>query len=234
LVHCRDLSFTTYYSHIKAHQDDNESFDKLDRKAQLNCIWDHAAKQRIVADGTDGTTQGRLFPLEPIGIFVRGEKMTSETGEQIRFWAHHQLAQKIYHERKMLSYKQFDNVDWVSIHCTLHDLPRLFQVWAAKHVLSVAGTMHFLLHQDMRSSLCLSCQECLELCKHIARCPNTGWTHAFMQSVTGVEIWMEKNSTHPDLRSLLLKYLRGRGTITCAKCSTALNMPHIIQEFAVS
>ncbi len=44
---------------------------------------------------------------------------------------------------------------------------------------------------------------------------------------------MEKNSTHPDLRSLLLKYLRGRDTITCAKCSMALNMPHIIQEFAV-
>jgi hypothetical protein len=26
LVHCRELSFTTYYSHIKAHQDDNASF----------------------------------------------------------------------------------------------------------------------------------------------------------------------------------------------------------------
>ena len=93
--------------------------------------------------------------------------------------------------------------------------------------------MHFLSHQDMRYPLCPSCQECLESCKHIARCPNTGWTHAFMQSVTGVEIWMEKNSTHPNLQSLLLKYLHGRGTITCAKCSTALNMPHIIQEFAV-
>ncbi len=45
LVHCRGLSFTTYYLHIKAHQDDNASFNKLNRKAQLNCICDHAAKQ---------------------------------------------------------------------------------------------------------------------------------------------------------------------------------------------
>jgi hypothetical protein len=135
---------------------------------QLNCICDHTAKQQIIAAGTDGTTQGRLFPLEPIGIFVRGEKMTLETGEQIRFWAHHQLAQKFYHEKKMLSYEQFNEVDWESIHCTLHDLPRLFQVWAAKHVLGVAGTMHFLLHQDMRSPLYPSCQECSESCKHIA------------------------------------------------------------------
>jgi hypothetical protein len=189
----------TYYLHIRAHQDDNESFDKLDQKVQLNCICNHAAKQQIVADGTDGTTQGRLFPLEPIGVFVRGEKMTSETGEWIRFWVHHQLARKFYHERKMLSYEQFDDVDWVSIHRTLHNLPRLFHVWAAKHILGIAGTMHFLSHQDMRSPLCPSCQECSELCKHIARCPDTGWMHAFMQSVTGVEIWMEKNSTHPNL-----------------------------------
>jgi hypothetical protein len=45
LVHCRDLPFTTFYLHIKAHQDDNESFDKLSQKAQLNCICNHAAKQ---------------------------------------------------------------------------------------------------------------------------------------------------------------------------------------------
>ncbi len=44
LVHCKDLSFTTTYSHIKAHQDDHTSFRNLDRKAQLNCICDHAAK----------------------------------------------------------------------------------------------------------------------------------------------------------------------------------------------
>ena len=78
---------------------------------QLNCICDHTAKQRVVANGTDGTTQFRLFSLEPISAFVRGEKMTLETEEQIRFWAHHQLAQKFYHERKMLSYEQFDNMD---------------------------------------------------------------------------------------------------------------------------
>ena len=85
LVHCRDLSFTTYYLHIRANQDDNESFDKLDQKVQLNCICNHAAKQQIVVDGTNGTTQSRLFPLEPIGVFVWGEKMTLETGEWIRF-----------------------------------------------------------------------------------------------------------------------------------------------------
>ncbi len=83
LVHCRKLSFTTYYSHIKAHQDDNKTFAQLSRKAQLNCICDHAAKQRIAIDDTAGPALSRMFPLEPIGLFVNGKKMMSETGSHI-------------------------------------------------------------------------------------------------------------------------------------------------------
>jgi hypothetical protein len=92
LVHCQNLSFTTYYSHIKAHQDDNKSFAQLSRKAQLDCICNHAAKQRITIDGAEGPALSLIFPLEPIGLFVNGEKMTSNTGSHIRFWAHYQLA----------------------------------------------------------------------------------------------------------------------------------------------
>jgi hypothetical protein len=74
LVHCRDLTFTTYYLHIKAHQDNNVSFNKLSQKAQLNCICDHAAKQRIMTDGMEGAIPGRMFPYKPIGLCVRGKK----------------------------------------------------------------------------------------------------------------------------------------------------------------
>jgi hypothetical protein len=82
-VHCRELSFVTYYSHIKAHQDDNTSFNQLSRKAQLNCICDHPAKYRIAKDGIEKLEPGKMFPLEPVGIFVQGEKMTSNTGSHI-------------------------------------------------------------------------------------------------------------------------------------------------------
>jgi hypothetical protein len=234
LAHCRDLTFMTNYLHIKAYQDDNMSFDKLSRKAQLNCICDHAAKQRIVVDGTKGAIPCQKFPLEPIGLFVQGEIMTSETGGRIHFWAQHQLAQKFYHNWKVLSHDQFDSMDWVSIQCTLHDLPWIFQVWAAKHVLGIAGTMNFLSHQDARSPLCPNCQDCKELCKHVARCPEAGHTLACDQSVSGVELWLNKNNTHPNLQSLILCYLHGRGALACSECSTALNLPHTIQEFAES
>jgi hypothetical protein len=126
LVHCRELSFTTYYTHIKAHQDDHTSFKNLDRKAQLNCICDHAAKFHIATDGQDRLAPGELFPLKTVGVYVQGEKMTTDTGGSIRYWAHYQLARNYYQEQNILSHEQFDAIDWRSVHNTQHDLPRLF------------------------------------------------------------------------------------------------------------
>ncbi len=77
--------------------------------------------------------------------------MTSDTGGSIQYWAHHQLARNYYQEHKILSHDQFDAIDWRSIHSTLHELLRLFQLWASKHVLKIAGTMKYLSHQDGRS-----------------------------------------------------------------------------------
>jgi hypothetical protein len=144
--------------------------------------------------------------------------MTSETVDHICYWAYHHLAQQYYHDHKLLSFKQFNSVDWKSIHRTLHDLLRLFQLWAAKHVLGIAGTMKFLTHQDNRSPLFPSYLLCKETCMHIARSPKEGKTAAFVQSMQGVEAWLDGNRTHPDLKRILLRYLRGRGTITCLEC----------------
>ena len=91
----RGLSFTMDYVHLKANQDDKHSYSKLSRKAQLNCMCDHAAKVRISTDGMKKTASGQMFPLEPVGIFVDNQNMTSDTGDYIQFWAHRRLA-RIY------------------------------------------------------------------------------------------------------------------------------------------
>jgi hypothetical protein len=175
-----------------------------------------------------------MFPLKPVGLFVHGEKMTSETGSHIRYWSHHHLAGKYYCNRKLLSFEQFDAIDWKSIHQALHDLPRLFQLWMAKHVLGIIGTMKFLSHQDGRSPLCSSCNECKEMCKHITQSPEPGRAAAFAQSTHGVEAWLETNGTHNDLKLLLLCYLQGGGTVTCIECSDNLNLPQIVRDYAIS
>jgi hypothetical protein len=233
LVNCRDLSFTTYYPHIKAHQDDHTSFQNLSRKAQLNCICNHAEKFCIATDGTKQPESEKMFPLKPMGVFIQGEKMTSDTGGHIRYWAHHQLALAYYHEHNLLSH-QFDAIDWRSVHNTLHKLPWLFQLWASKQVLGIAGTMKFLLYQDGRSPLCPSCLESNKTCKHIASCPEAVRAAAFRQSTNKVKKWMENNGTYPDVKLLLLQYLRGYGLTTCLECASSLNLPPILCKYATS
>jgi hypothetical protein len=82
-VNCRDLTFTLHYSHVKAHQDDNVAFDKLSQKSQLNCICNHLAKQRISDLAQQQQRNNSLFPLEPIGVFMKGTKLSSDTGQLI-------------------------------------------------------------------------------------------------------------------------------------------------------
>jgi hypothetical protein len=94
--------------------------------------------------------------------------------------------------------------------------------------------MKFLSHQDGRCPLCPSCQVCSETCTHIARCSETVRSAAFHQSTEKVEHWLSEEKTHPDLQSLLLLYIRGRGTKTCLKCALDLNLPRIFHEFATS
>jgi hypothetical protein len=209
LVNCQDLTFSVHYSHIKAHQDDTTAFDKLSRKLQLNCICNHLAKQ-CLSDGVIEPKGGsQLFPLEPIGIFMGAEKLLSETGPLLQFHAHRQLARSLFHWKKILLHDKFEEVDWESVHKTLHLVPRLFQVWAAKHVLGIAGTMKFLAHQDGRNPTCPSCRTCEETCTHTACCPEAGRTEAFLQAVAELSRWMKDNKTHPDLVLVILEYTQG-------------------------
>jgi hypothetical protein len=232
LVNCRALSFSIHYLHVRAHQDDSTSFKNLSRKAQLNCICNHNAKQRIAIDGSGSCTSGRLFPLEPIGMFIQGEKLTSNTGELLRFWAHRRLAREYYCSRNTILYGQFDETDWWLLWKTLLTLPRLFQLWAAKHVNRIAGTMSFLLHQDGQCNLCPSCGTCIETCQHIAWCPEAGQALAFVQSTDDLELWLCANNTHPDMQSLLLEYTRGRGMVTCLECAIPLELSQLKSNIA--
>ena len=42
--------------------------------------------------------------------------------------------------KKILLPDQFKEVDWGMVYSALHELPRMFQIWAYKQVIGVAGT----------------------------------------------------------------------------------------------
>ncbi len=217
---------------MKAHQDDNVAFNKLSRKSQLNCICNHLAKQHISNSAQLQQGGNHLFPLKEIGAFVGGAKLSLDASQQIRFHAHRQLAMTLFLWKKILTGKGFDEVGWGHIHGALHSVSWLFQVWALKHVIGIAGTMKFLSHQDIHESRCPSCLACEETCSHIAICPDAGRTAAFQQSVSSITSWMADNTTHPDIKAVVIAYTISRGRASRTAC--VVGHPSIIQEFAES
>jgi hypothetical protein len=52
------------------------------------------------------------FPLEPVCVMLGGNKLTSDRGEELKFWVHKQLAREFFHETSILFNDGFDAVDW--------------------------------------------------------------------------------------------------------------------------
>lgn len=125
MVNCINLTFIIHYRHVRAHQDETVQYHKLSRPSQLNCVMDLHAKRVIWGlEGRELPSQ-KTFLLEPVAIFVGNEKMTSGTGERIRFWAHRQLAQQTFHSLNILPGQAFDEVAWQQVYGALHSVPRL-------------------------------------------------------------------------------------------------------------
>ena len=158
--------------------------------------------------------------------------MLSDADQQIRFHAHWQLAKALFLWKKIPSGARFEDVGWRLVHATLHSVLRLFQLWASKRLLGIAGTMKSLAHQDSRNPLCPSCLSCKETCSHIAQCPEIGHTKAFQQSVVGVTSWMAANAMHPDIEAVFTTYVLGRGQVSCL--DYAAGFPTVIQDIASS
>jgi hypothetical protein len=57
---------------------------------------------------------------------------------------------------------------------------------------------------------------------------------AFAQSTDELNLWLGANKTHPDLKSLLLRYTRGRGTVSCLECAVSLDLPPHLHDLARS
>ncbi len=140
LVNCANLSFAVVFEHIEAHQEDRIDFHSLLRPAQLNCAVDAGAKRRLLeADATEQPVRWR-FPLKPIVCYGGKDKMTTDTGDAIQFWAHRRLAREALVDGKVLYECQFNLIAWEAVYAGLYGVPQMFQLWACKQVWDIAGT----------------------------------------------------------------------------------------------
>jgi hypothetical protein len=80
--------------------------------------------------------------LEPVAVFVGKEKMTSGSEGALRFWCSRVIAKEVFASQKVkvLQGDEFEEVHWKSVYLALREVSRMFQIWACKQVMGVAGT----------------------------------------------------------------------------------------------
>jgi hypothetical protein len=85
MIHCQTLRFKLTYSHVEAHQDDVHDYATLSRPAQLNCACDLAAKMVLQDVNPHNLPRQQLLPLEPVSVWVKDEKITTDSVDRLRF-----------------------------------------------------------------------------------------------------------------------------------------------------
>ena len=95
-----------------------------------NVIWGFSGEQ---------FPKQRCFPLEPISVWVGEDKMTSDTSKLLNFWVHKQLVEQTFYQLGLMLSDHFREVAWRQVYDALHDVPRMFQIWACKKVTNIAG-----------------------------------------------------------------------------------------------
>jgi hypothetical protein len=121
MINCKELSFRKIFSHVAAHQDDGKDYGELSHEYQLNCQMNFYAKQAILGETKGQDSIIKRFPLVPTCIFLGKNKLTSDKGDQLQFWAHKQVAKESFHESKIM-FKEFELVDWEMVYLALPNL----------------------------------------------------------------------------------------------------------------
>jgi hypothetical protein len=102
MINCSKLSFTRYFSHVKAHQDDNNAYVTLTRPAQLNFQMDYYAK-RAIWDATNPDNMNTAqFPREAVCVKIGRNKITSDRVDELKFWVHRKIARETFHQLRLL------------------------------------------------------------------------------------------------------------------------------------
>ena len=113
----------------------------------------------------------RCFLLEPISVWVGEDKMTSDTSKLLKFWVHKQLTEQTFYQLDLMSSNHFQEVAWKQVYDALHEVSRMFQIWACKQVKNIAGfNSNQSVYKANHDPMCPSCNKEEETCRHVLVC----------------------------------------------------------------
>ena len=144
--------------------------------------------------------------------------MTSGSEDSIVYWCNKILARSILSDPKVhwLDKEQFDEEYWPACYQALTEAPRMFQLFAAKQTLAIAGccNVNQSYYTPGHNLLCPSCWVAPETCEHVLQCDEVGRVETLQRSIVLLDRWLEANGTERLLSRFIVQYARGRGGCT--------------------
>ena len=214
MVHCQSFSFECVYEHIEAHQDDGKDYAEITRGAQLNSCMDLDAKSELWGLVGQELPAQQPLPLESVVVRVGKDKLTAGSEERIVYWCNKALAWQILSDPivKWIDEEQFNEVYWPACYAALSDTKHLFQLFACKQMLGIAGcNQNQAYYTPGHDKKCPSCKRETETCAHVLACEESGRVEALHRSIDLLDEWLRENGTETNLRRFLIQYAHGRG-----------------------
>ena len=113
---------------------------------------------------------------------------------------------------RILDEGQFEEVEWRMVRGARKEAPTMFQIWASKQVMNVAGVNKKIAkYKPRQSKKCPSCDRAVETCAHVLTCTEEGRVKKLSNSLRLVDGWLQRVGTHETLKSCPMQYARERG-----------------------
>ena len=207
------------YDHVYGHMDDHLLWHQLSLKQQLNCVCDTLAKRSVTNAILNGyqSTPTQLLPKEDVALIIKGNKITDDIAQPIRFHASKESARKYFITRKKKPWAPacFDAIDWEHLELAQMNKPEMYKIWRAKQSSGFCGTRVQVGRYSGEGNPDESCPNCgqKEDAEHLMRCPNADRTRLLKEQAENLREWMEKDDrTDPELGYWIHKYILLRGS----------------------
>ena len=141
--------------------------------------------------------------------------MTSDTSKLLKFWVHKKLAEQKFYQLGLMLSDHFQEVAWSQVYDALHEVPRMFQIWACKQVTNIAGVnSNQAVYKANHDPICPSCNEEEETCRHVLGCDEEGRVKALNCTIDLLDNWMRTVGTNGQLEYCLTASAWKRGGVS--------------------
>jgi hypothetical protein len=202
------------YKHVYGHMDEYLLWHQISTTQQINCICDTIAKKAVkIALRDRWVNRGtQLLPREDVALLIKGQKVTNDISQPLRFHASKVTACKhlTTRRKKPWTKEEFDKVDWEHLEMAQKGKSNMYKIWRSKQSSGFCGTRvqvgrysgeH---HPDER---CPNCGQ-REIAEHRMLCPDTDCARLLIEQVEKLQEWLVKdNNTEEELAYWIPKYV---------------------------